>query len=500
MFKCDHTKLRLSFNEFHDVKASDMPDYGEFCLLELKDGRYTAGEWHPKDYENKKSVSGKFIRGTADTVASSEVSKWHSLERYDLTSCLEDEEINYINLGPEGDEIHTVKFKDFKSFKDGDFPKSEQYCLLILKNGGLASGRWDRLDEKEGTFIYAPALACHSMNEVWAWTPLSSDEIFDREEKEEKERKAEEELNRDPSVDPELFRYGTDIGVYYEKALEKLRVKYPWASLPQMKKKTPYIITPRHGKYIFGKDNGTFMGSKIVDEWKGGKTADEFIDFLCEYTAESVQDSDPAVKFRLGTDVTVYLEKAYENVKKDYRWLNKKIVGGSWRYAIKQVDGDPEFVRWSDNEKDFTVLDCGSAENFIENVEHDYQTAALRANPVTAQYSVPFGNVDLHGWYLEKYVFSKLKTGDYKVYVQAGDRVTGGSREFFITPYCFEAKTYEEFLDRYLQIVPGGSFGIFKEDLLNDVKLKKFLGYNSQTPDFAPGPKAKKSSRNVTGS
>ena len=146
------------------------------------------------------------------------------------------------------------------------------------------------------------------------------------------------------------------------------------------------------------------------------------------------------------------------------------------------------------------MLDCGSAEKFIENVEHDYQTAALRANPVTAQYSVPFGKVDLHGWYLEKYVFSKLKTGDYKVYVQAGDRVTGGSREFFITPYCFEAKTYEEFLDRYLQIVPGGSFGIFKEDLLNDVKLKKFLGYNSQTPDFAPGPKAKKSSRNVTGS
>ena len=41
MFKCDHTKLRLSFNEFHDVKASDMPDYGEFCLLELKDGTLT---------------------------------------------------------------------------------------------------------------------------------------------------------------------------------------------------------------------------------------------------------------------------------------------------------------------------------------------------------------------------------------------------------------------------------------------------------------------------
>ena len=78
---------------------------------------------------------------------------------------------------------------------------------------------------------------------------------------------------------------------------------------------------------------------------------------------------------------------------------------------------------------------------------------------------------------MEKYVFSKLQTGDYKVYVQAGDRTTGGGREFFITPYCFEAKNYEEFLNRYQKIVPGGSFGLFKEDLLPNEELKSFLGY-----------------------
>ena len=61
--------------------------------------------------------------------------------------------------------------------------------------------------------------------------------------------------------------------------------------------------------------------------------------------------------------------------------------------------------------------------------------------------------------------------------MQAGNRTTGGTREFFITPYCFEAKTYEEFLDRYLEIVPGRSFGLSKEDLLSDEKLKTFLGY-----------------------
>ena len=55
--------------------------------------------------------------------------------------------------------------------------------------------------------------------------------------------------------------------------------------------------------------------------------------------------------------------------------------------------------------------------------------------------------------------------------------MTGGSRDFFITPYCFEAKTYEEFLNRYLEIVPDYSFGLGKKELLPDNDLKRFLGY-----------------------
>ena len=43
MFKVDYKKLRLSFNEFHDLSDKDMPQYGEYCLLELKTGAYTAG-------------------------------------------------------------------------------------------------------------------------------------------------------------------------------------------------------------------------------------------------------------------------------------------------------------------------------------------------------------------------------------------------------------------------------------------------------------------------
>ena len=96
MFNVDYKKLRLSFNEFHDVSDRDMPQYGEYCLLELKTGAYTAGGWYPSG--NRRKLAGYFLRGTADTVDVEEVARWHSLDRYDLTEILEDEEVNWINL------------------------------------------------------------------------------------------------------------------------------------------------------------------------------------------------------------------------------------------------------------------------------------------------------------------------------------------------------------------------------------------------------------------
>ena len=99
MFKCDHKKLTLSFNEFRDIAPKEMPEYGEYCLLELKDGRLTAGEWLPKDYRDKKNTEGKFNRGTGDSVDASEVARWHALDRHDLSDCLKSETIELINMG-----------------------------------------------------------------------------------------------------------------------------------------------------------------------------------------------------------------------------------------------------------------------------------------------------------------------------------------------------------------------------------------------------------------
>ena len=474
MFSSDISVLQLSFNEFHDLKAGDQPEYGEYCLLELKDGRHTAGEWFPKS-NTKKELEGYFGRGTADTVDATEVSKWHALRRYDLTNCLE-AEVNHINLGPEKEDAYSLIIKGFKPMKAKSQPKKEQFCLLIMKDGTLAAGRWNPYSDGTGCFIYASALASHSQKKVWAWTALSPDDIFEREEKIERERQQEEELNKHPSADPEKFKYGTDIEVYYEKALEKLKKEYPWATLAQMKKEQPYVIVPLHGKYVFALDNGVFYNTRQIKEWTDGATADEFIDFLCEYTRETVRNSNPDRQFKYGMDIEVYIDKAYENVKKDYRWFKKSMINDSWSYSIKKVNGDWEFVRIYDGRD--TVLKVSSADKFIEELEESFRSDALRANPVAAQYDVEFGHVDICGWNLERYTFFKLKTGDYKVSVTAGDRCAGGSREFFITPYCFEAKTYDEFLDRYSEIVPGYSFGLYKEDLLPDKKLANFLGYS----------------------
>ena len=478
MFNVNYMNLRLSFNDFHEFTDKDMPQYGEYCLLELKTGDYTAGGWYPSG--NGRSA-GYFLRGTADTVDSGEVARWHSLDRYDLTESLEKEGVNWINIGREEEEgERNVQFEGFKSFTDRKKPKEKQICLLIMKDGSLAAGRWNKWrHEAGGAFIYSSALASHSSEKVWAWTPLSSDEIFEREVERENEKKREKRLNRNPSADPELFKYGTNIDAYYEKALAKLREEFCWATVTMMKKRTPvWQIAPLHGKYVFGKISKNYCdNSDIVTPWTVGTTADEFIDFLCSYTHDTVEHSNPEKKFSLGTDINVYLETAFENVQKDYRWLDKKMLAKTWQYDIQRVDGDLEFVRRYWDESEYSVYDVESAEQFIEWVEHDYQSLALRENETVASYAPHFGHIELHGWNLESYVFYKLKSGDYKVSVTAGDRTTGGSRDFFITPDCFEAKTYEEFLERYLEIVPGYSFGLGKKDLLPDKNLKKFLGY-----------------------
>jgi len=164
MYKCDSSKLKVSFNDFHEVDVKDMPEYGTYCLIELKDGRHTAGKWYPGESEGE-TVSGEFSRDSYDGVDVSEVAKWHFLRTYDLTECLENEKIRQINLGIEKEDTYSVQFSDFRLMND-ELPKSKQFCLLILNDGSLAAGRWNHSSDGKGYFIYASALASHSMKKV----------------------------------------------------------------------------------------------------------------------------------------------------------------------------------------------------------------------------------------------------------------------------------------------------------------------------------------------
>ena len=114
MFKCNCKNLEISFNSFHDTEEKVTPEYGEYCLLELKDGRFTAGQWYPQDYK-KKVMKGEFANGTSVAMKVSEVAKWHSLDRYDLSECLEDAEMEYIDVGHKEDDTYAVIFKNFRN-------------------------------------------------------------------------------------------------------------------------------------------------------------------------------------------------------------------------------------------------------------------------------------------------------------------------------------------------------------------------------------------------
>ncbi len=102
----------------------------------------------------------------------------------------------------------------------------------------------------------------------------------------------------------------------------------------------------------------------------------------------------------------------------------------------------------------------------------------LHSNPVVEVYEAPFpqGLRDEAGWTLERYEFRRLATDDFVAFVQAGDRVTGSSREFFI-PSAFLQGTFEHFLDQYCQLVSGESFFLHRCDLEQDAALRRFLGF-----------------------
>ena len=110
MFNCDLKKLRISFIELHAAEDIARPEYGRYCLLELKDGKFTAGAWYP----DRTGENGEFSNGTSKEIPLDDVAGWQDMAVFDLTECLEKESLTQINLGTAEEGGHS--FTDVRLF------------------------------------------------------------------------------------------------------------------------------------------------------------------------------------------------------------------------------------------------------------------------------------------------------------------------------------------------------------------------------------------------
>ena len=181
-------------------------------------------------------------------------------------------------------------------------------------------------------------------------------------------------------------------------------------------------------------------------------------------------------KFPYGTDINAYIDKALEKLRYTYPWATKDMM--TYSYAIEDVDGEPRFVRYfrlDDGRFQRMVEDC-FGDKFIDEVVRLNSDQIERANPVKEVFDIPLPREICFGgdWMLEKYQFRSHNLGGFSTMVQAGNRCTGGNRVFFIPPSLLEG-SYEDFLDKYNEMVPG-CFGVDKEYLKTLDGLREFLG------------------------
>ena len=185
-------------------------------------------------------------------------------------------------------------------------------------------------------------------------------------------------------------------------------------------------------------------------------------------------------KFPWGYDIAVYLEKALERLRITHPWAEFAMFSGDFSYTIEEEDGKRVFVRYARAGKTSVraVRDLNAAA-FIDSVIDDNVHDVERANPVKEVFDIPLppGISIGSAWVLEKYQFRTHELGGCSSMIQAGNRVTGGNREFFIPPDFFRG-TYDDFLDRYNGMVPG-IFGLDRDYLEKVPGFREFLGFSS---------------------
>ena len=183
-------------------------------------------------------------------------------------------------------------------------------------------------------------------------------------------------------------------------------------------------------------------------------------------------------KFPYGYDVNAYIDKAFEQMKEDFPWATRDMITKNTNYGIKKIDGDYQFVSYySKNDGTLKAYpEDIDFEEFIHRLASGHDWDLERANPVMETIDVPATNTCSGDWFLEIYRIQKHELGGYSVFVQAGNRSAGGSRTFFI-PASYLKLPWDEFIDKYLELVNPGSFYVDRNDLENAEGLKDFLGF-----------------------
>ena len=190
------------------------------------------------------------------------------------------------------------------------------------------------------------------------------------------------------------------------------------------------------------------------------------------------RDSDMNEKFPYGYELDAYIDKAFEMMKEDFPWATRDMISKQTYYGIEKVGDDYQYVSYywpgdgtlKAHTKD---VDCNG---FLRLLASDHDWELERANPVKESFSVPATTKCWGDWHLEIYQIRKHELGGYSAYVQAGNRSAGGSRTFFI-PRSYLKLPWEEFLDKYLDLVSPGPFYVSRADLENAEGLKEFLGF-----------------------
>jgi hypothetical protein len=182
--------------------------------------------------------------------------------------------------------------------------------------------------------------------------------------------------------------------------------------------------------------------------------------------------------YLLGTDADAYVDEALKRLKKKYPWAKKSLFHKNYRYTVEDVDGKKKFIKYYDWDDGTTKRydDDWDGELFIQEIMEDQELYITNANEVKDVFDVrPHAGVQMHGWYLERFEFRSHVLGGYSAFVQAGDRCTGGSREFFFTPEQMSG-TFEEFLESNGELL-SGHFGLTSDYMEKFEGLKEFLGF-----------------------